>query len=408
MSKPIINKISSFDATIGTAMTFSYSGSLPYRNRIIIYSAENMASIYDDTITSFSLSHDIPGGTLKNGTKYAIQCQCFDSDGNASTLSDKSYFWCVATPDFAFANIHEGETLSVASIYAELSYHQPDYEDIAEFKFYLYDENKNTLIESETFYDADSLGYTYRGFSNSTVYFIRAVGSTANGMNLDTGYLKVFVEYDNPDDYRFIYVNCNNNTGVVTYNTNFTVINPSDQSIQKYDNSFINLTDKTLVYDKDFLASGDFTMSIRGKEMFHTGTILKCSNDGYGFTLTSYIYDDGSLRYKLIVPNGICNYILYSTPLVFEQTDIVTIHIRRVNNIYELKCFTQESIDDNVYNMWFGDARPPYSEMERYDIWVQNGEASTTKVDKENVNVFYQDDEPTLLAYSKYDIWIGG
>ena len=125
-----------------------------------------------------------------------------------------------------------------------------------------------------------------------------------------------------------------------------------------------------------------------------------------GFTLSSYIYDDGQMRYKLTVPNGICNYVLYSEPIMPEMWDIVTIHIRRINNVYQLYCFIEEG-EEEKNNMWFGQTRPTASTLAMYDVWIDVDEPGVTRVDKDNVNVFYRKDEPTLLADDKYDIWIG-
>ena len=34
-------------------------------------------------------------------------------------------------------------------------------------------------------------------------YYIRAVGATVNGIQMDTGYIKVFINYENPEEYKF-------------------------------------------------------------------------------------------------------------------------------------------------------------------------------------------------------------
>ena len=407
MSKPNINYISPFDATQEHKVSMSYLGNIPYSNRIIIYDATTLFVVFDDTCTGFTLEHIIPANVLQNGKKYAIQGQVFDSVGNASVLSDKAYFWCFATPSFYFGNVNNDDTITTASFYANLVYDQPDWEDIAEYRFYLYDEVKNLLVESESYYTTDNMNYPYRGLEDDKFYYIRAIGATQNGIQMDTGYIKVFVNYENPEDYKLIYAECNEQNSVVTYQTNFVVINPSDTTTQyEYENGWINLLDKTLVYDQDFIVDGDFTMSIRGKDLYRNTTILKCSNDKMGFTLSSYIYDDGNMRYKLTVPNGICNYVLYSEPIMPEMWDIVTIHIRRINNIYQLYCFIEEG-EEEKYNMWFGQKRPTASTLAMYDIWIDVDEPGVTRVDKDNVNVFYRKDEPTLLADDKYDIWIG-
>ncbi len=411
MSKPNINYISPFDATQEHKVSMSYIGNIPYSNRIIIYDATTLFVVFDDTCTGFTLEHTIPANVLQNGKKYAVQGQVFDSVGNASVLSDKAYFWCLATPSFYFENVINDQIIDNASFYAKLVYDQPNWEDIAEFKFYLYNDVKTLLIESNTYYNTDTMNYQYRGLEDHKFYYIQAKGITQNGIKLDTGLIKIFADYENPEDYKLIDVQCNNKNSVVTYQTNFVVINPPEvpgisQDSYEYENGWINLIGKTLVYDQDFIVKGDFTLSIRGKDLYRNTTILKCSNENAGFTLSSYIYDDGYMRYKLSVPNGICNYILYSQPINPEIWDIVTIHIRRINNVYQLYCFIEEDVVQ-TYNMWYGQSRPTSSLLAMYDIWIDIDEPGVTRVDKDNVTVFYRSDEPNLLADEKYDIWIG-
>ena len=407
MSKPNINHVTPFDATKESKVSMSYVGNIPYSNRIIIQDATTLSTVFDDTQTGFSLEHTIPANTLVNGKKYAIQGQVFDSKGTASALSDKAYFWCLATPSFYFSNVKEGDVIDNASFYANLVYDQVNWEDISEFRFYLYDEVKNLLVESEAYYNTDVMNFPYRGLEDDKFYYIQAKGATQNGIQLDTGLIKIFVNYENPEKFKLIYAECNNKNSVVTYQTNFVVINPSDTTTQyEFEDGWINLIDKTLVYDQDFIVNGDFTMSIRGRDLYRNQTILKCSNDKMGFTLSSYIYDDGYMRYKLSVPNGICNYILYSNPIVPEITDIVTIHIRRINNVYQLYCFVEIG-EIEYHNMWFGQQRPTSTKLAMYDIWIDLDESGVTRVDKDDVNAFYRSDEPTLLANDKYDIWIG-
>ena len=414
MSKPTINKIIPFDASYDYTVSMSYIGNIPYKNRIIIYNAKTLSVVYDHiSDAGISLEHMIPANTLTNGNKYAIQSQVYDSMGVESALSDKTYFWTATVPSFYFDNVNDGDTIPTASLYAELIYDQPEWEDIAEFRFQLYDEVKNLLFESNPVYTTDNMNYAFRGFENEKFYHIRAVGMTINGIVLDTGYIRIYVKYKNPSDFSNIYATCNNHNSVVTYRTNFTIINPGKDSVSgnegdyEFYNSFINLIDKTLVYDKDFIVNGDFTMSIRGINMYRTATILKCADDTYGFTLSSYIYDDRWMRYKLTVPNGICNYILYTEPIMPVPGDIVTVNIRRVGHIYQLTCFIETDYVEK-HNMWFGSKRPTNSNLASYDIWVNNGEPGVVRIDKDDVTVFYRNEEPGYLAENKYDIWIGG
>ena len=309
MSKPQINKIRPFDATQDFTISMSYVGNYPKTNRVIIYDAITLVEIYNSTTTvgKFEIEHTIPANTLINGKKYTVQGQVIDGNGIESPLSDKVYFWCLTTPLFYFQDIQDETVFNTASIYATLVYNQPDEEDISEYRFYLYDESKNLLIESEPFFSTDNLTYAYRGLSDDTFYYIRAIGVTVNGLQVDTGYIKIFVNYENLGTFKFIQAKCNERNSIVTYQTNFVIINSSDDTDGEYEymDGWINLLDKTLVYDKDFIFTGDFTVSIRCRDMYRNATILKCSNENEGFTLSSYVYDNGEMRYRLTVPNGI-------------------------------------------------------------------------------------------------------
>lgn len=412
MAKPSVVRLTPQDATQDFKITMTYSNTLPYSNRIVIYDATTLAVLYDNTTTNlnYSIEHIVPANTLTNGKKYAIQGQVFDINGNGSSLSDKMYFWCLATPSFYFENIENGKIFDTASIFATLVYEQSDWEDIGEYRFYLYDEIKQLLLESESFYDTEHLTYSYKGLSDDKFYYIRAVGSTVNGIQMDTGYIRIFINYENQEDYKLIYAECNENNSIVTYQTNFKVINPSGTKDGdfEYENGWINLIDKTLIYDQNFIVDGDFTISIRGRDMYKNATILKCLNKKTGFTLSSHIYDDGSMRYKLVVPNKLCNYILYSDPIVPSGLDIITIHIRRINNVYQLYCFLEFGETNSSRNMWFGTTQPSLSNVENYDIWINVENDGIVRVDKNDVNIFYQKDEPSLLVEKDYDIWLGG
>ena len=90
-----------------------------------------------------------------------------------------------------------------------------------------------------------------------------------------------------------------------------------------------------------------------------------------------------------------------------EEQDIVTIHIRRINNVYQLYCFVELG-EQELQNMWFGSVQPSLTQMDNYDIWINTDNEGTVRIDKNDVNIFYQKEEPILLVENDYDIWIGG
>ena len=357
MAKPVILRINPFDANKDYEITLSWSGNRAYANRIIIYDNETNDLVFNDTISTYVLSHIIPAHTLTNGKKYVIQAQTYDAEDIPSPLSDKVLFYTFAAPDFYFENLSDNPEIDNSSFTATVHYYSEDWEDISKYVFYLYDASKKQLLKSNEMTDSFDISYTYKGLDNNTVYYVRCIGVTINGMELDTGYIQISVKFENPNTYARIYAAPLPSQGCIQVATNLIIIQYNGTEEFEYINGMIDLRDKTLYYDEGFLIKDDFTVIIRGMNLWHTTDIFKMNNGDLGLTLSSRIYTDGSLRFRLIVPNGVCNYLLYSDALTFTNHDMVTISIRRKNNIYELKVFienvtfTDESdVLDNILN----------------------------------------------------------
>lgn len=404
MAKPIIQKILPFDSNKPYEIFLSWTGNRAHANRIIIYDNETNELIFDDTISSYALKHEIPPHTLTNGKKYVIQAQTYDVENVASPLSDKVLFYTFETPEFHFNNIPENSKVTNASFSASIYYYSSDWEDISTYIFYLYDATKKQLLASSTLTDSFDISYTYRGLENNTVYYVRCIGVTVNGMELDTDYQKIEVKYENPNAYSRIYSTAIPSQGCVQVATNLIVIQYNGTDSFEYPDGMINLVGKTLYYDEGFLIKDDFTVIIRGINLWQNAELFKMSNGNAGLTLSSRIYHEGKLRFRLLVPNGVSNYLLYSEPQVFENQDMVTIVIRRKNNIYQLKVFVEIGFTTTEGNIWYGTQRPTVG-AETYDIWI-NTDGALHMVEKDSYTTFVNDIEPSNAEVN--DIWIGG
>ncbi len=409
MAKPIINYIYPFDATQDKRITFTYTGDLPYKNRLIIYDAETLSVIYDVTSASRVLYCTLPAGICTNGVKFAAAIQCFDANNVASGISDKTYFWCMDQASFYFSNVESGDVVSTSSLYAELLYYQPQDEGLMQFQFFIYDSKQVLLAESQVYYSTDYLTYKYSGLENEKIYYIRAKGLTQYGTELDTDFIEIDVHIDYDDTgFTLIDVDCNENSSIVTYYTNFVIVNSiEDGSLYEYEDSYINLTNTSLHYASGISVSGDFLLCIKIKEFFDTATLLEAADDFYGFTLSSYVYDNDELRFKLTVPNGLTPYILYSEPFIPGPTDIFIIYIKRVNDVYQLYVYMTENPQVET-NMFFGIEEPEEELPERYDKWLTTENEPTVEVLEGDVHKYIMVDEPVVLAQDMYDIWIGG
>lgn len=404
MAKPIITKITPFDATNAYTVSLLWTGNRPKSNRIIITDNITGATIFDDIVTTYALQHTIPAGKLVNGRYYMIQAIITDEDGNVSALSDKKLFYTLTTPTFMFNNLPE-DKLKNASYAASITYYSVELEELQSYKFYLYDSVKIKILESDMLTDTVNVGYTYKALQNNTSYYVQCIGYTKNGLILDTGLHLLNVYYDNPSIYSRVYAENMPDVGCVTIKSHFIHIKASGDDNYEYIDDYIDLTSKKLIYNQGFKIEGDFAMKLTGKKLWKSSEILRMRNDYNNVVVSSYIYPDNMLRFKLTVDNGLCNYILYSDALSFEQVDDVTIFIKRVNNVYLIKTFIQigsNSGEENS-NIWYGLQYP--SSAQNLDIWIDD-DGTLYKVDKDSYSI--SDDSTQPSGTNKDDLWIGG
>lgn len=405
MARPIIQRITPFDAKKPYEITLSWMGNRAHANRIIIYDNDTNHVVFDDMTTSFDLTHTIPAYTLSNNRKYVIQAQIYDVENAPSALSNKILFYTFATPEFYFEDLSENPTVTNASYAASVHYYSEDWEEISKYSFYLYDASKKLLLKSEELTDDFDISYTYKGLDNNTTYYVRCVGVTINGMELDTGYVEINVKYENPNTYARIYATPLPSQGCIQIASNLIIIQYNGTDDFEYIDGMIDLRDKTLYYDEGFLIEDDFTVLIRGMNLWQTADILKMSNGNLGLTLSSRIYNEGKLRFRLMVPNGISNYLLYSDEQVFENEDMVTIAIRRKNNVYQLKVFVELGFSTDDGDLWYGSTRPPQSLTEKYDNWIDTDE-KIHKINREDFSEYLDESEPSHAILD--DLWLGG
>ena len=395
MAKPIIASIKPFDATIENTISFSYSGNQPYKNRLILRNADTLDIVYDETQTTMRLEHKVPSNTLTNGIKYTAEIQCIDNSGVESVFSDKSFFWVFSTPYFKF-NVHAGETIKSSSLTTNIVYEQAEGEKLSQTQFFLYDANKMLISQSKIIYASENIEHTYVGLNNATIYYIRALGYTENGMTIDTDYTQIFVKFENPGTYAAIYANQDSNgTGTVNYYTNINIIRP-ERDDYILENGMIDLTNDSIIYDRGFDILNDFTMAV--KHTYSIGKILELKNSNE--TIELYMIEsDTGVRYKLVVDDI---YKIYSEEIfgVFDDNvETFTVYIRKKNNVYGLTLFYDYTYLVDGFNIWYKNDEPNAKKLE---VWVDAGDDISSSV----VNRVVSDTEPTGIP--KDTLWIGG
>ena len=412
MAKPTIKPIDAFDASQEKYVEFAWAGKAAYNNRLTVYYADTMNVAYDHVYSEnyYKLNHKIPSGTLLNGIKYTAQITVIDSTGTYSEPSDKFYFWVLESPAFFFEGLSSTSlnTIDTPSYVATLNYTQNNDVKLASYQFFLYNSTKELLDSSDVIQNTSGLlSYTYRTLENNTVYYIRATGFNARNVPVDTGYVQLMASYINPNLYTKFYTDVNRVIGTVDYYTNIISIESDlDTSEYSFDEGCVDLTGEpsSIRYSRNFVIPESCTISVRMKEAYKTAHILSIQTGlNERALLESIIDDDGVLRYKLSV-HGTSEYIIYSGGYVFDNYDMVTVHIRRENCIYELYVFVTEIEPDPPHNMWFMLNEPPIKDSQYNDIWL-NIDYPTQYIDQNSVVRFYQPTRP--LGASNQNIWIG-
>lgn len=398
MAKVIVRKIGTVDASKGFTVKVNWSGARSYALRILITSASTNATVYDYKQSGYSLSVTVPANAINNGASYYIQAQTFDSSGTASALSDKVGFYALATPTFSFEAIPSPITSS--SYTATINYYSSDLEPISSYTFYLYESTKKQVLKSSTSYDQTDISYTYRGLLSDTSYYFRCIGVTVNGLELDTGYVKVSVDFSDPSEYARVYATNLPDRGGVLLDTNIKIVSATRDDYE-YEDGKIVLRNRDLVYNHGFNIEDDFTVMLRGTELWKNATLMTMKNQSKSqkIVLSSHIYGNGTLRFNLKVFNGLNTYLIYSEPLSFTDLDNILIAVRRIDNIYQIKTFTSSG-DTLNGNWWWGNASTPKKEED--DQWVDT-EGSLEHFNHDDVTIYLDNIEPANAIVG--DLW---
>ena len=341
LSTPLIHSVSAFDPSYEHTFEFTYSGNQVFSNRAIIIDNDTQAEVYNVVQEGQKKNHLLPANTLQPGHSYLIQIQVYDRDGNYSNLSDAVLFYCFTTPQFYFSNIEDGDTVSSANLELELSYEQPETEGLNEYKYCLYDMARNPVYTSDSFYTENDMTHTIYGLNNDYIYYVRAIGKTTHGMDIDTGFLQIAVHYIKVASNIAFEAVTDKSTGCVILKTNIVGVDFNIEN-ENYtiENGVLDLTDNTLTYVVN--AESDFYLALKAKQI-PVGEFLWSTDGGISVSIES-ITDKYYAHLKV---SGIgSNYNIYEELDVnhvtdngngYLSSDNIAIQIYRKNNIYDLR-----------------------------------------------------------------------
>lgn len=326
LNTPIIDIINTFDPNYQHSFSFSYLGNQAVSNRAIIIDLDSNETIYDKIQDGLKLNHTIGANVLLPGKKYTIQIQVFDIDGNSSNLSESVLFYCYSTPEFYFSNIQNGGTIAEANYTFQLVYQQNEEEDYQESVIYLYNYEKTEIARTNTIYSYDAMSYDIHGLKNNTTYFIRSIGKTLHGFNLDTGYIKFNVAYSIIPANILFTVENNYKTGQLMLRTNIIDIG------YEFENDKFEITNKELHIPENTLTyhikiPNEFTIIARARHLSPASFLWLSDENKHKLLDLSLVYTDDKYLAKLVVYHQLSDTVLYREidSAVIETLDNQTI-----------------------------------------------------------------------------------
>lgn len=360
MAKPIITGSTLvFDASKDFNVSFTYTGNTVYGHKIYVYNRNTDELVYQDSeyVMNRILQATIPKDRLTNGSNYYIQIQVIDSLGNESELSNRVLATTHQTPLLTLSVIGGNKTEN-SSVDVKVTFTQTDdnTDNLKECQFYLYAENGTTVLStSDKIYPTNN-EYTYKftGLSNETYYNLKVVGQSVAGFIIETELVNIYVSNPHVKAFSSFYAE-NHNCGI-QFESNLIIISQSDTSIEyTIEDSFINLSEQELTYDKNFSIPKNFSLVWNGKliDKFNGTNDICVLSMGNNEVELHFIVDRvfvasmvNDTKYNHII--NIKSYVKFGKELYFSKesvlykdvnfdNDIFKIFIKRYNGMINIK-----------------------------------------------------------------------
>lgn len=339
--KPIISKtISAFDANIGATIPFSWSGNKSYKNVLYFYDDTNTL-VFTSENTTFRLENTFDGNNnLENGKMYYIQIKVIDGDDIESELSDSVLIYCFTTPHYNLNSLIDGMTVKQSFIQSGIFYAQAEGEELDSFQFYIYGFDNQLLYTSDVLYSLND--YIKVSLDNGE-YKIKSIGTTVNGMSLDTGLISFRVEYE-IDDSEYLFATENRHKeGRIRLYTNISTFDYNTNNIIINDGS-VDVRDGYLEYYDGLSVDQVFVLKFTVSNLNECTEILNLSKEDFNIKISYMTFGrrekgEDVMAYLLAeIGNKDVKSILTTNTFepVPSEEDVI-IYLKNINGLYTLK-----------------------------------------------------------------------
>lgn len=351
LTAPILYSQAAFDATQAHTFTFNVvGGEQVAQNRLVIINQATSEVIYRAVQTTYKFEHVLPAGILTNGVYYSAYVVTYNANGTASSQSNSIQFYCYSEPSFVFSNLPINNIIINSSYNFQATYNQAEGELLNSYSFTLYDAQRVQITTSGTQYTGSTtapptiVSYQFTGFIDRTGYYIRAIGQTAQGTQVDTGLIMISVAYTVPSVFSIVELTNNCSGGYVVVKSNLVEIGSEsehDPPIYIDDNTAVDARNngQYVEWDSGFELNDNFTASLWGRDFNENSDIITMIDDYDNRIVVRYrTNDNGTVYADATVTNGDIKYYVYSASIPKPtETDKIQFWIRRIGYQYSIK-----------------------------------------------------------------------
>lgn len=351
LTTPILYSQAAFDATQAHTFTFNVvGGEQVTQNKLVITNQSTSEIVYQAVQTTYKFEHILPANTLINGVYYSAYIITYDTNGTASAQSNSIQFYCYSEPSFVFSNLPANSIIANSSYDFQVTYSQSEGELLNSYMFTLYDAQRIQIATSGTQYVGSTttppttISYQFTGFVDRTNYYIRAMGQTSQGTQVDTGLVAISILYTVPSLFSIVELNNNCSGGYVIIKSNLVEIgsksNPDPPNYTD-DNTAVDVrgSGQYIEWSSGFELNGDFTASLWGRDFNENSNIITMTDDLGNNIIICYRTNENNTVYAdATVTNGDVIYYVYSDAIATPiTTDKIQIWLRRIGNQYTIK-----------------------------------------------------------------------
>jgi len=354
MTTPVLISVPAFDATQDFTFTFSvYGGNQVNGNTLTIVDQDVTVTerTYTHTLSPYyPLNNTIPANSLTNGHLYNATVVTYGTNSQGQTETSAAsaaiQFRCYSTPTFTFTDW--SSTVGNSSHTFKVNY-VSSYEPLQTYRFILYDAQQIVIADTGVLYSgatgqSTTVSHTFDGLRDGSTYYIKALGQTQAGMNVETDLKDFTVQYTYPTVFSLIGLTNNCLEGYITVRSNLSPINGTATVTPTYitegGNTLIDLRNNTVAWTEGYALDSNFTGTLWGRT-FTPNTVLMRLYDSDGNTLTIryVVYQENSVNKayaQLIMEDATNTYYAYSSSINVVNNHNLQLWFRRVGSLYDI------------------------------------------------------------------------